>query len=120
MTKSSESHYEIQALPAKSDRHHAQSTAQRQRILDLLRERGLAGVTNFELNATCCMGFGATIYELRKMGFSIRTIREGDSEFRFVLVAEPEHPQPQPSEYDRRTRELHDRAMPLFAGVHRA
>lgn len=99
--------------------HHTHSPAQRERILELLRERGPAGATNFELNATCCMRFGSRIRELRKMGFSIRTIREGESEFRFVLVAEPQEPKPLISKYNQHTRELHDQVMPLFVSIKR-
>lgn len=63
--------------------------SQRARILTLLRERGAAGATNIELNQIC-FRYGGRIFELRKLGFGIRTIREGESIFRFVLHGEPE------------------------------
>ena len=65
--------------------------AQRERILRLLRERGPEGVSNVELNQVGYR-YGARLWELRKQGFSIQTIREGESLSRFVLVSEPEQP----------------------------
>jgi len=62
--------------------------SQRGRILALLRERGSTGVSNVELNSIC-FRYGGRLFELRKMGFRIRTIRAGDSVFRFVLEDEP-------------------------------
>jgi len=62
--------------------------SQRGRILALLRERGTAGVTNIELNAIA-FRYGGRLFELRKLGFRIRTIRTSDSVFRFVLEGEP-------------------------------
>ncbi len=72
------------------------STAQRARILALLRERGPTGATNRELNS---IGFryGARLWELKKQGYAIRTVRVSESVFRFVLVRENERPAPLPS-----------------------
>ena len=62
--------------------------SQRGRILELLRERGTAGVSNVELNGIA-FRYGGRLFELRKLGFRIRTIRTGDFVFRFVLEGEP-------------------------------
>jgi helix-turn-helix protein len=90
------------------------SPSQRERILSLLRSRGSSGATNLELNAIC-FRYGARIFELRKAGFDIKTRREGETEFRFVLVGEPENPKSLPTFEQRRRREEAG-AMPLFAG----
>ena len=74
----------------------SKSPAYRQRILALLRERGPAGITNIELNR-CAMRFGTRLYELRRMGFRIETIRESESVFRFVLREELAQPGPLPA-----------------------
>lgn len=78
--------------------------AQRSRILGLLRERGPVGATNRELKE---IGFryGGRLHELRREGFSIETIREGEGLFRFVLLAEPNHPKPLPAYSGRRASE---------------
>jgi Helix-turn-helix domain len=63
--------------------------SQRDRILDLLRERGSAGATNVELNAICYR-YGGRLFELRKKcGFTIRTESLGGGLFKFYLIAEP-------------------------------
>jgi len=92
----------------------SRAPAQRQRVLDLLRERGAAGATNRELNQ---IGFryGARLWELKRQGFSIRTDRLTDTLFRFVLLAEPQQPKLLPSY--RRKRPASQRS--LFAGVAR-
>ncbi len=66
----------------------SKAPAQRARILALLRERGPAGASNNELNA---IGFryGARIWELRRQGYAIRTVPEGEGAFRFILEGEP-------------------------------
>ena len=67
------------------------SASHRERILVLLRERGAEGATNEELNR---IGFRyrGRLFELREMGYVIRTDRlELEGLFRFVLVEEPEH-----------------------------
>ena len=90
------------------------SPAQRERILLLLRSRGPVGATNVELNAIC-FRYGARIFELREIGYNIQTRREGETEFRFILVGEPKHPKLLPTFAERRRREEAE-AMPLFAG----
>jgi Helix-turn-helix domain len=62
--------------------------SQRDRILALLRDRGPEGISNIELNVLC-FRYGARIWELRRIGFEIDTIRIGDGMFRFVFRGEP-------------------------------
>ena len=52
--------------------------------------------------------------ELRRMGYSIDTLRESENVFRFVLVAETDRPKSPPTFQERRRREEAE-AMPLFA-----
>jgi predicted AAA+ superfamily ATPase len=60
------------------------SPVQREKILEILQERGHEGVRNTELN-NVCFRYGARIYELRKMGHKIKTVNEARGLFRFVL-----------------------------------
>ena len=46
------------------------STA-KQRVLDLLRSRGMDGVTNVDMNNLCCFRYASRIHELRKEGHLI-------------------------------------------------
>ena len=64
--------------------------SQRERILNLLRERGNAGVRVWELIAPRPTGlgiaqYGARIKELREQGFNIINVKPGY----FILKAEP-------------------------------
>jgi hypothetical protein len=74
--------------PAGPDDGAGRRPSQRDRILDLLRERGSAGATNVELNAICYR-YGGRLFELRKCGFTIRTESLGGGLFKFYLMAEP-------------------------------
>ena len=59
--------------------------SQKEKILKLLKERGANGATNYELN-DICFRYGARIKDLRDEGYDIKTVREGGSRFKFVLV----------------------------------
>ena len=63
--------------------------SQRELLLDILRNRGRSGVTNFELNEICSLRYGARLFELRKLGHNIQTVKEDESRFRFVLKEPP-------------------------------
>jgi hypothetical protein len=65
-------------------------SGQRDKILTWLRMRGPQGVLNTELTELC-MRYGARIFELRKAGYDIKTVKLDDSRFRFVLEEEPHH-----------------------------
>ena len=59
--------------------------SQKEKILKLLKERGANGATNYELNSIC-FRYGARIKDLRVEGYNIKTVREGGSRFKFVLI----------------------------------
>jgi hypothetical protein len=63
--------------------------AKRDRILEILKDRGPAGVTNRELNEVC-FRFGARIFELRMRGWDIETRPEKRGLYRFVLLGRAE------------------------------
>ena len=100
------------------NRPTSKAPGQRERLLELLRARGNAGVTNTELNSLVGFRYGARLFELRRMGHVITTERESGEEsvFRFKLVHEAGQPAP-PSDYEHRTRSMEAKAMPLFAGA---
>ena len=79
----------LEQTPAKPLRQaargeHKRGPDQRQKIIDLLIERRELGVRNTELNAIC-FRYGARIFELRKLGHDIKTVKESDGLYRFVL-----------------------------------
>jgi hypothetical protein len=94
---------------------HSKSPAQRERILSLLRARGLAGASNVELNAIA-FRYGGRIHELRRIGYCIETRRESENLFRFIFIAEAQKAKP-PSTFDQRRREKVQREAPLLADV---
>lgn len=93
--------------------------SQKQRILEALRGAGPAGCSNRQLNEIC-FRYTPRMDELRSAGFRIETIRESAGLFRFVLRGEPhqqESARPVSDYSAEMERQLHDRAVPLFAGV---
>ena len=91
----------------------SRSPNQREKILNLLRERGRAGASNRELNSFC-FRYGARIWELRRAGYEVDTIREGNSRFRFVLRHGPIEPK-RPAACG--SRQAAPRTLPLFEAV---
>lgn len=67
--------------PARAGNH-------RQKILALLRAAGPTGVLNTVLYEKVCKRPPSRIFELRQEGHVIKTFREGESLYRFVLVRE--------------------------------
>lgn len=63
---------------------------QTEKILALLKANGRA--SNYELNETVCMRYGARIHELRKQGHRIRTEHDktDDTKWWFVLEQDKE------------------------------
>lgn len=108
--------------------------SQRDKILEILRAAGEQGVTNFELNRACCLRYGARIYELRKLGHNIKTVRvRGEQEFRFVLSSpQPEGSAPvkrsegsvargaEPDVFEEARRKFFEPQLPLFEKAVRA
>lgn len=105
-------------------RPRANAHGQRAAILELLREAGEAGVSRATLIFLYHMSQSASrIFELRKLGFRIRTEDRGDPYVWYVLL-EPEprlNPRPNADWYTRATgRERPKEAdddLPLFNGV---
>ena len=95
----------------------ARAGNQRGKILAALIEAGPAGVLNIELYKICLRP-PSRIFELRWMGYTIRTIREGDSRFRFVLIAEPVVPKALPT-FQPRPKATDQEQPPLFSEVGR-
>lgn len=63
---------------------------QRDRILALLQQAGERGVSNLLLNEVC-FRYGARLWELRKEGWDIDTVKVGDDGvYRFVLKGKRE------------------------------
>lgn len=59
---------------------------QTEKVLHKLKQAGLAGVTNYDLNQIC-FRYGARIHELREQGHDIKTIQIKRGYFRFILVS---------------------------------
>jgi hypothetical protein len=107
------------------------SNTQRAAILRLLIDaRG--GWVPLPKIIACAAQYNARIFELRRTGFEIENKTEDidgvkHSWFRLLREAAPRQdqtsrqvgdlPRLPDSDYDQRTRELRDRAVPLFAGV---
>ena len=61
-------------------------TQQRTKVLSALKKAGRRGCLNTELNEIC-LRYGARIYELRGMGYKIKTEKVGRSLFNFTLAS---------------------------------
>lgn len=61
----------------------------RDQILRVLKEKGLAGVTNAELSATVSLRYGAHLGSLYQLGYKINKESLGEGLFRYTLVGEP-------------------------------
>lgn len=68
-----------------------QRPTQKQRLLRILKARGLNGVTNLELNEQIGFRFSARIYELRQDGFDIQRRHVLGGKWLFWLDPEFEH-----------------------------
>jgi hypothetical protein len=91
----------------------SRSPNQREKIVNLLRERGPTGASNRELNSLC-FRYGARIWELRRAGYDVVTIRDGNGLFRFVLRRGPIEPK-RPAACGPRQAAPH--TLSLFQGV---
>lgn len=61
---------------------------QTEKIINLLKEAGKDGVTNFAL-AKICLKYDARISELRRKGYEIETVYEGKTVYKYVLKKVP-------------------------------
>lgn len=76
-------------LSLANERLQPRKLSQTERIIRLLQRRGSFGASNRELNSIA-FRYAARIAELRKDGYSIRTMRDSAGLFRFILEGEPE------------------------------
>ena len=111
------SHYTKLRSSTVSSGPTSRSPNQREKILNLLRERGRAGATNDDL-VRIAYRYSARLREIRLAGYEVRTdfVREGV--FKYTLISEPVEPKPLPT-FQLRQKESTDRVPPLFAGVGR-
>lgn len=68
---------------------------QRQMILDALRKAGSKGLTNIELSEIC-QRWAARLQELYVRGYKVKLENLGDGIYNYILVEEPEVPNPEP------------------------
>jgi Helix-turn-helix domain len=93
--------------------------ADRIAVLRELRDAGPRGVSTLEFLRRGIGGLRVAnrIYDLRKQGHLIQTVRESGRQCRFVLRHENPSPTPKPasvSDFMRRRREEDEQEMPLF------
>ena len=95
----------------------SRSPNQREKILNLLRERGRAGATNDDL-VRIAYRYSARLREIRLAEYEVRTdfVREGV--FKYTLISEPVEPKPLPT-FQSRQKETAESQPPLFAEVPR-
>lgn len=68
---------------------------QRQMILEALRKAGSKGLTNIELSEIC-QRWAARLQELYVRGYRVKLENLGDGVYNYILVEEPEFPNPEP------------------------
>ncbi|HEY0391013.1 MAG TPA: hypothetical protein VGC63_04825 [Solirubrobacterales bacterium] len=74
---------------ANSSRLEGDLKPQARRVLEMLRSAGDRGVSNGDFVSAYMARFGGRICEMRKLGWSIETVREGQGRSRYFLRAEP-------------------------------
>lgn len=99
----------------KTDQRRAEGAAGK--ILDMLLVAGDHGVLNTE-HWTIYHALNSRVADLRARGFKIETTREGAGVWRYRIAPGTRKPEPE-TEYMRKSRELRDAALPLFAEVAR-
>lgn len=94
----------------------SESLNQRQRIVQLLRQNGKAGVLTADFLRIPIARYSSRLRELRQMGYEISTERLTESCFKYVLISEPIVPKELPS-FQPRQKETAESQPPLFAEV---
>ena len=95
----------------------SRSPKQREKILNLLRERGRAGATNGDL-VRIAYRYSARLREIRLAGYGVRTDFVREAVFKYTLISEPVEPKPLPT-FQPRQKETAESQPPLFAEVPR-
>ncbi len=96
----------------------SRSPNQRQRIIELLRQNGRAGVLTGDFLRIPIARYSSRLRELRQMGYQISTERFTESVFKYVLVSEPLTPKQVPT-FEPRQKQPAQEQPPLFAEVPR-
>lgn len=109
-----ESQYTKSLRPSKP-RRPSSANGQLAQVISLLRERRTRGLSSREAIELGILRLPNRICELRARGWQISSKREATDCLRYFLVSEPAIPTP--SNYAQRTRDLRDRALPLFSQV---
>ncbi len=65
------------------------AAGQRDKILEILRNRGLKGVTNVYFYEKVTKSLGARMSELNERGYGITTRHLGNGMYKYILVSEP-------------------------------
>jgi hypothetical protein len=94
----------------------SKSPNQRQKILELLRRNGKAGLLTGDFLKMPCARYSSRLKELRSQGYEISTERITESCFKYVLISEPLVPKELPT-FSPRQKATAQEQPPLFAEV---
>lgn len=94
----------------------SRSPNQRQKIIELLRRNGRAGLLTGDFLKMPCARYSSRLRELRQQGFVISTERITESCFKYVLVSEPVIPKALPT-FQPRQKVTAEGQPSLFAGA---
>ncbi len=94
----------------------SKSPNQWQKILELLRRNGKAGVLTSDFLRMPVARYSSRLKELRNQGYEISTERITEGCFKYVLVSEPLTPKELPTFQPRRKQTAQEHP-PLFAGI---
>ena len=96
----------------------SRSPNQRQKIIELLRRNGKAGLLTGDFLKMPCARYSSRLRELRQQGYDISTERITESCFKYVLVSEPLAPK-ELATFEPRPKATAQEQPPLFAGTAR-
>ena len=96
----------------------SKSPNQRQKIIELLRRNGKAGLLTGDFLAMPCVRYSSRLRELRQQGYDISTERITEGCFKYVLMSEPLVPKELPT-FQPRPKATAQEQPPLFAGTAR-
>lgn len=72
------------------------ANAQRNKIIEVLREAGIKGVTNIYLYSHVSKSLGARLSELYERGYNIECTNMKHGIFKYMLISEPVKQRPKP------------------------
>jgi len=94
----------------------SRSPSQRQRIIELLRQNGKAGLLTGDFLRIPIARYSSRLRELRQQGYEISTERITESNFKYILVSEPLVPK-ELATFQPRPKATAQEQPPLFASV---